>query len=153
MPETIKQAVRDAIILGGASPRLLDDPFLYLDKNYVRIFGSITATMQAAQCFNDRKKVIQLKGETGTIQRETEEAVQGGADVIMVDTGVFSDVDVAIEVLEKTGLRNKKMVAFARDLSLEDIPLCVQKGIDLLCIGKEIIDAPLLDMKLDIIPK
>jgi nicotinate-nucleotide pyrophosphorylase (carboxylating) len=151
VPSKIRQEVRNAIVTGGASPRLLDVPFLYIDKNYVRIFGGIGRALQAASPFADRVAVIQLKGETAGIREETQEAVQGGAGVIMVDTGEFADVETAIRTLEELGIRAQKKVAFAEDLRMEDIPRCLSLGIDLLCIGKEIIDAPLLDMKLDVI--
>ena len=150
MPSEIRQEVRRAIVLGGASPRLLDMPFLYLDKNYVRIFGGIGRTLKAASLFTDRVLVIQLKGETGTIREETLEAVKGGAGVIMVDTGEFEDVETVIHTLNELELRSQKKVAFAEDLKINDIPRCLSLGVDLLCIGKEIVDAPLLDMKLDI---
>ncbi len=151
MPSEIKDAVRSAIVLGGASPRLLDVPFVYLDKNYVRIFGGIGKSLKAASVFNDRALVVQLKGETGTIREETLEAVEGGAHVIMVDTGRFADVEAAIYTLQQLGVRAEKEVAFAEGLRMKDIPRCAQLGIDLLCIGKEIVDAPLMDMRLDIV--
>ena len=150
VPSEIRQEVRNAIVTGGASPRLLDVPFLYIDKNYVRVFGGIGKALEAASLLADRVPVIQLKGETGSIAEETREAVQGGAGVIMVDTGEFADVEAAIRTLDEMGVRAQKKVAFAEDLKMEDIPRCLSLGVDLLCIGKEIIDAPLLDMKLDI---
>jgi nicotinate-nucleotide pyrophosphorylase (carboxylating) len=151
VPSEIRQEVRNAVVAGGASPRILDVPFLYLDKNYVRIFGGIGRALQAASLFADRVPVVQLKGETAGIREETLEAVRGGAGVIMVDTGEFADVETAIRTLDELGVRAEKKVAFAEDLRMEDIPRCLSLGIDLLCIGKEIIDAPLLDMKLDVI--
>ena len=153
MPAEIRDAVRDAIVLGGASTRLLDVPFLYLDKNYVRLFGGIGATLEAAASLKDERAiVIQLKGESGSIREETMQAVRGGADVVMIDTGRFCDAETAIQVLDRLHLRAEKKVAFGKDLRIDDVSRCVSIGIDLLCIGKEIVDAPLLDMKLDIVP-
>lgn len=153
MPPEIKEAVREAILIGGASPRLVSEPFVYLDKNYVRIFGGIGKALEAAAALPGFLKVIQLKGETGTIEEETREAVAGGADVIMVDTGRFEDAAEVSRILVSLGLRGTIRLAFAKDLRFEDIPKCVEYGIELLCIGKEIIDAPLMDMKLDIVSR
>lgn len=150
IPSEIREEVRRAIVIGGASPRLLETPFLYLDKNYVRIFGGISRAIKAASQFTERALVIQLKGETGGIREETLEAVNAGASVIMVDTGEFEDVETAIRTLDELGLRSQKKVAFAKDLKIDDIPRCLSLGVDQLCIGKEIVDAPLLDMKLEI---
>ncbi|MEW6266962.1 MAG: quinolinate phosphoribosyl transferase [Thermodesulfobacteriota bacterium] len=151
MPAEIKDEVRRAVVLGGASPRLIETPFVYLDKNCVRMFGGIGQALQTASVFNDRVLVVQLKGETGGIREETMEAARGGADVIMVDTGVFDDAETALRALEELGLRPARKVAFAGELDLEDIPRCVDLGLDLLCLGKAIVDAPLLDMKLDVL--
>ncbi len=152
MPAEIGESVRDAIVLGGASPRLLDVPFLYLNKNYVRIFGGVAATLDAAAVFKgDRAIVIQLKGETGSIRTEAAEAVRGGADVIMVDTGELADAVEAIQIVAELGVRSSRKVAFGKGVGVEDVPRCVDAGIDLLCMGKAIVDAPLMDMRLDVI--
>lgn len=42
-------------------------------------------------------------------------------------------------------------LAFAGGVRLTDIPELADEGIDILCIGKEIVDAQLLDMRLDVI--
>jgi nicotinate-nucleotide pyrophosphorylase (carboxylating) len=152
MPPEIKDVVREAIVTGGASPRLFDVPFVYLDKNYVRIFGSISKALEATKNLEGYIKVVQLKAETGSIEYETREAVKALADVIMVDTGKIEDAIKAINILKKLGVRSDKKVAFAKGVKISDIPRCREVGIDLLCIGKEIVDAPLLDMKLDIVP-
>ncbi|MDK2823532.1 MAG: hypothetical protein PWQ67_940 [Clostridia bacterium] len=151
MPIEIKEHVRDAIVTGGATTRLFEQPFVYLDKNYVRIFGNITKTLEAAQKIEGYLKVIQLKGETGPISTETKEAVEASADVVMIDTGKVSDAKEAIKTLYDLGVREDIKVAFAKGVQISDIPLYVEMGIDLLCIGKQIVDAPLLDMKLDIV--
>lgn len=151
MPPEIKDAVRQAIVIGGASPRLVDGPFVYLDKNYVRIFGGIGKALEAAEALPGYLRVIQLKGETAPPGDEAREAVAAGADIVMVDTGSFEDVAEVSRALEGLGARDRVRVAFAKDLRFEDIPRCAKQGIDLLCIGKQIIDAPLMDMKLDIV--
>ncbi len=151
MPQEIKDSLRAAIQSGGVSIRICDSPFVYLDKNYVRIFGSITGALKAADVFPHHKKVIQLRGETGTIEEETREAVNGNASILMVDTGKIADVQGVLTYLEEMGIRGEKEVAFSGGILISEIPLYLDKGIDILDIGTQIIDAPLLDMKLDIV--
>lgn len=151
MPLEIKQMVREAIIIGGASIRITDTPFVYLDKNYVRIFGSIRATLEAASRLPERVKSIQLRGETGDISWETREAVAGGAQILMVDTGKIQDALETIKTLQAQGIRASKLVAFAGGVEIVQIPRYAELGIDILDIGTQIIDAPLLDMKMDVI--
>ena len=42
-------------------------------------------------------------------------------------------------------------LAYAGGVKLTDIPQLTQERLDVLCVGKQIVDAPLLDMKLDVI--
>ena len=51
--------------------------------------------------------------------------------------------------LAAMGCRGHIKVAFAGNVKLTDIPELSERA-DILCIGKEIVDAPLLDWKLDV---
>ncbi len=147
MPPDLKFMVRHAVAVGGMPPRILDVPFVYLDKNYVRMLGGITATLAAVRDIPG-VKVIQVRGEEAAIAEETTRACQGGAGVVMVDTGHRQDVMAALEVA--AAYPNVK-VSFAGGIKHEDIPTLVDLGIHILDIGTVIMDAPLLDMKLDVI--
>ena len=98
----------------------------------------------------DKLKVIQLKGEFASVAQEAITAVTHGADILMIDTGVLADFAAARRALEAMGLRQQVKLAFARGVRLEHIPAMKGLGIDILDIGAEIVDAPLLDMKLDV---
>jgi nicotinate-nucleotide pyrophosphorylase (carboxylating) len=98
----------------------------------------------------DKLKVIQLKGEFASVAQEAIMAVTHGADILMVDTGGLADFEAARRALEAIGLRQQVKLAFAKGVRLRDIPAMKGRGIDILDIGSEIVDAPLLDMKLDV---
>lgn len=146
----LKGMVREAIAAGGAISRIVDQPFLYLDKNFVRILGGIKQTLASVEAMEDKLKVIQLKGDFGDITNEAVVAVENGANIIMIDTGNLEDVARVNQVLRERNWRSKVKVAFAKGICLEAIPELKGKGIDVLDIGASIIDAPLLDMKLDV---
>jgi len=150
MPPEIKFIVRDAIAAGGAACRITDQPFLYLDKNFVRMLGGIAATLQAVAPLNDRLKVLQVKGEYADISTEAVSAVENGADILMIDTGVLQDVQAAHIALSAAGRREHVQLAFAKGVRLQDIREMRGKGIDILDIGVAIVDAPLLDMRLEV---
>ncbi len=150
MPPEIKWIVRDAVTAGGASFRIADGPFLYLDKNFVRMLGGVETTLATVAAMDDKIKCIQLKGRSAPIAAEALAAARGGADILMIDTGSLADVAAANKALAAAGLRDKVKIAFAQGIRLEDIPTLKDKGIDILDIGVSIIDAPLLDMKLDV---
>jgi Nicotinate-nucleotide pyrophosphorylase len=151
MPHQLKAPVRQAVAVGGASFRIADTPMIYLDKNFIRMLGSISAALEAAKPFTEHTKVIQIRSEDGDVRIETEAALLGGANILMVDTGKLADLDCCIAHLTAMGAREQVQVAFAGNVRLSDIPSLCERNVDILCIGKEIIDAPLLDLKLDVI--
>jgi nicotinate-nucleotide pyrophosphorylase (carboxylating) len=150
MPPEIKGIVREAVAAGGAAFRISDQPFLYLDKNFVRMLGGIVATLRAVAPMKDKLKVIQLKGHYGDVAHEAVLAVEHGADILMIDTGSLPDAEAAHRALLAAGRRNQVKLAFAKGIRVEDIPDLRGRGIDILDIGVGIIDAPLLDMKLEV---
>lgn len=150
MPFCMKDAVRQAIVTGGSTFRICDPPMIYMDKNFVTMLGSVKAALEAAVGLNVTK-IVQIRGVLGSIREETLEALSGGADILMVDTGNLNDVDVCLQVLAEKNCRDKVRVAFAGSVRLQDIPMFAARGIDILCIGREIVDAPLLDMKLNVL--
>ena len=151
MPPPLKDMVRRAIVTGGASFRICEPPMLYIDKNFIRMLGSIPAALNAAAPLEEPTKVIQIKGLTCPVEEETRQAVSGGADILMVDTGRLEDLEACLSELERLHARDQVRVAFAGGVKIRDIPDMASRGIDLLCIGKEIVDAGLLDMKLDVV--
>jgi len=151
MPYTIKNEIREAIKMGGAEIRISAEPFIYLDKNYIRMFGSIKKALKAAKIFEDRIKVVQLKGETDLIWKEALEASYQGADIIMVDTGKIEDLKLVAEKLTEEGIRSSIKLAFGGSIKLEDIPKFLSLDVDILDIGRAIIDAPMLDIRLDVV--
>jgi len=151
MPEKIKEEIREAIANGGAGIRILDEPFVYLDKNYVRIFGGIGEALRAASIFKERVKVVQIRGETGNVREEVGEAVFNGADVLMIDTGDVDDLKAASQELRRMGMREEVRLAFGGSICLQDIPGFLNMDVDILDIGRAIIDAPMLDIRIDVV--
>ena len=151
MPPETKQMVRGAIVAGGAAFRICESPMMYLDKNFVRMLGGIPAALAACKDFPDKVKVIQIKGITADVEEETWQALNGGAGVFMVDTGRIEDLRRCRTVLETSGRRGEVQLAYAGGVKLTDIPQLTEERLDILCIGKQIVDAQLLDMKLDVI--
>ncbi|MFX1465754.1 MAG: hypothetical protein ACFFA5_04715 [Promethearchaeota archaeon] len=150
MPYQIKFEIREAIKIGGVGIRISSDPFLYLDKNYIRMFGGIKETLIAVEEF-DMIKVVQLKAETNEIWREASEAASLGSDIIMIDTGNKEDIAIVSRKLIELGNRDSVKLAFSGSISLESIPDYLNYDVDILDVGRAIIDAPMLDLKLDVV--
>ena len=150
MPGESKQALRRAITTGGIPTRLVDQNFMYLDKNFVRMLGGIRPTLAAARSIEQRVLAIQLRGETLSIGGEAIEAVKSGADVLMVDTGRLADVREVSSALSAHGVRKQVSIAYAGGLHIEDLRQLQDEDIDIVDIGRAVIDAPLLDMSMDV---
>lgn len=151
MPLSQKESIRRAVALGGALVRMSRDPFVYLDKNYIRILGGIGNALHAVSAMTDRRKVAQLKGRHGSIVEEACEAVKFGADILHIDTGNTADVTGVVQELVRRRLRDRVSVAFSGSICLEDVSELKALDVDILDIGRQIVDAPLLDMRLEVI--
>ena len=151
MPVESKQWLRRAVETGGLPTRISDRNFVYLDKNYVRMLGGIKPTLEAVRKLDQRVKSIQIRGETAPIEEEAEEAVAGGANILMIDTGKLDDVRRVSRRLRDKALRGSVRLAFAGDLSIEQLATLQSEDIDIVDIGRAVIDAPLLDMRLDVV--
>lgn len=151
MPAVLKEMIRGAVSVGSAHPRIVTGPFAYLDKNYIELLGGIRKSLAAVAHLEDHSKVVQVKGRHGDIVSEAREAAEFGADIVFVDTGRADDARAVAEELARRGLRGKVMLAFGGGVNLEEMEELTTLDIDILDIGRPIVDAPLLDMRLEII--
>jgi nicotinate-nucleotide pyrophosphorylase (carboxylating) len=151
MPVEIKEIVRKAITVGGCDFRISSEPFIYLDKNYVKMLGGIRKSLETVEQLADHKKVIQIKGNQKDIASEALEAVQYHADIIFIDSGKTEDLKTVSGQLKKNGFRKRVEIAFGGNVKIGDLDFLKTLDLDILDIGKEIIDAPLLDLKMEIV--
>lgn len=151
MPAALKEMIRGAVATGGAEPRMMPGPFAYLDKNYVELLGGIQRSLEAVAHLRDCAKVVQVKGRYADVAEEACQAARHGADVVFVDTGRAADVARATAALAGRGLRDRVRVAFGGGVALEDVVRLKSLDLDILDIGRQIVDAPLLDMRMEIL--
>lgn len=150
MPVEIKNLVRQAVRDGGIEARISEGLFVYLDKNYVRILGGIREAVEIGLSLT-REVVVQIRGETASVEDEAVAAAEAGASVLMVDTGRHEHLDGVIEALKGKGLRAGVRIAFAGEILLDQIKTLVQMDLDIVDIGYAILDAPCLPMRFDVI--
>lgn len=152
MPDAIKAQVRRAVHMGGGLGRMVEGPFIYLDKNYVRMFGSVAATLDGVSHMRGYTRVIQLRGQIEPIEAETRAALEKGAEFLMVDTGSAHDLDRVSALVRELGKRDAVTIAFSGDVVHADIPELCSHDVDVLGLGRSIMDAPLADCSLDVTP-
>jgi nicotinate-nucleotide pyrophosphorylase (carboxylating) len=156
----VKDQVRSAVEAGGIRTRLVPGPMIYLDKNYVRMFGSVKEAVGTAaevrsaaphEGADARLIVVQLREEYGPIESEAAEAIGAGADVLMVDNGSLGTLRRVSEVLEAAGGSHGVKLAFGGGVSIESLPDALAAGADIVDVGRAIIDAPLIGFSLDVV--
>jgi nicotinate-nucleotide pyrophosphorylase (carboxylating) len=154
MPPADAEAIRRAVVTGGADYRISERPFVYLDINRIEMLGGIRESIEAvAHLAAERTIVVQIKGRYVSIIKEALEAAECGAGILFVDTGVPLDFMEAAFELERAGMRKKVKIAFGGNLDLKDVRNIKKDkfGIEIVDIGTKIADAPLLDMRLEIV--
>ncbi|MEC9345904.1 MAG: hypothetical protein VYB54_06740 [Pseudomonadota bacterium] len=152
MPIEIKPQVRRAIHKGGGSGRIAPLPFVYLDKNYVRMFGGVRRTLEAVSVLEGHTRCIQLRGLVEPLEDEARAAIEMGAEILMVDTGSLDDLDRVSAMVRAAGRRDVTQIAFSGDIAMADIPAIADHDVDILDIGRAVIDAPSVDVKFDVVP-
>ncbi|BAF58661.1 nicotinate-nucleotide pyrophosphorylase [Pelotomaculum thermopropionicum SI] len=149
LPLPWRTVLRRAVSLGGLATRIAEPPFLYIDKNYIRMFGGIEAALKAVAHLPG-KKAVQLRGERGGIAAEAEEAVTGGAHILMADTGRFEDAARLSEFLRERGWREKVQLAFSGGITVRDLPLLLEMDLDIIDVGRAVLDAPMADLRFEV---
>ena len=149
--QAVRPELRQAIATGGAAIRISEEPFIYLDKNYVRMLGGIGKAVCRAKSYDaERLVVVQLRGNGRSVAEEAEAAVAAGAAVVMIDTGNLADLRAAVGTAETGGWRKRVRLAFGGGVTLQNVSEVAAAGADIVDVGRAIIDAPMLDFSLDL---
>jgi nicotinate-nucleotide pyrophosphorylase (carboxylating) len=146
----LRKELRQAIATGGAGMRLVDDPFVYLDKNFVRMFSGVAEAVRRACLMNGRVVVVQIRGDTAPIGEEACVAYDAGAGVLMVDTGKVEDLRAVVDMALRRGFRDRVRIAFGGGVTCDRLEVVITAGADAIDIGRAVIDAPLLDFRFDV---
>ena len=144
----LKDDYRRAISTGGMRIRIADPPFLYLDKNAVRCLGGpAPAVLQGRKMLSEGPIVVQIRGDFGSLADEAISAANAGASIVMVDSGRPEDLKLVVPVLRPMAVK----VAFSGNVTAKNLKQVISLGADIVDIGRAVIDAPLLDVRLDVL--
>lgn len=124
---------------------------MYLDKNYIEMLGGIEEGLKKVTQLNGHVKVVQLKGRYGDIADEAIKSVRYGAGIVFIDTGKRNDIRRVAGKLRASELRDMVRIAFGGDIRIKDMDELKGLDVDILAIGRQIVDAPLLDMRMEVI--
>ncbi len=146
-----RPGLRQAILTGGAGMRIAEEPFVYLDKNYVRMLGGVARAVRRARLIPGRVVVVQLRGETGPIAKEAKDAAREGAGILMVDTGRIEDLVAVRDIARREKFQDRISVAFGGGVNLGNFREVLAAGAEIVDVGRAMVDAPLLDFRLDVV--
>lgn len=143
LPASLKPVLRAGLDVAALSHRLLDGDFVYVGKNQVVMFGGVSAAVTAARGLRNGPVSVQVIDVEQAI-----EAVDAGADVIMVDTGRIADLEAVSSALRR---RNDDVqVAYAGGVDAVQLRRIANAGAHIVDIGRAVLNAPLWDLHLEV---
>ena len=154
LAKSVKPAYKAAIETGGCRCRLTDEPMVYLDKNYIIMIGGVDKalrTVKSCKELSGLKTVVQAKGIIDDVGVECWMAGSEGADYLYLDTGRIEDLDVLMGAMNY--VPHVPKLIFGGNVSLKMINTLKKYPLCKVGVGKAIMDAPMLDMKLNVVPK
>ncbi|MGE0385599.1 MAG: nicotinate-nucleotide diphosphorylase [Gammaproteobacteria bacterium] len=146
LPAALKPLLRDGLAVAGVLPRIVDGDFLYVGKNSVRLLGGVEPAIAAGRALCCGPVSIQVRDEAEALA-----AVRAGAGIVMVDTGRVEDLARVQAALVGAGVRDAITLAFAGGVRLQDLPAVRAAGADTADIGRAILDAPILDLRFEVL--
>lgn len=146
LPAALKPLLRAGLAAAGVAPRLLDGDFVYVDKNVVRLLGSVHAAVAAARTAAHGPVAVQVGSAEQAVT-----AARAGARAVVVDTGSLADLTAADRALRDAGLRGAVLLAFAGGVTVDTLAEARTAGADVVDIGREILNAPLLDLRFEVV--
>jgi nicotinate-nucleotide pyrophosphorylase (carboxylating) len=137
---------KKAVELGGALSHRhgLYDEILIKDNHLAKL--GITDAVKRASEKNPGKKVeIEISSKEDAL-----EAVQSGADILLIDNLTPNEVKEIVKWLEKKGLRNEIILEISGGISRETILDYAKTGADRISVGALTTNSKWLDMSLKI---
>jgi nicotinate-nucleotide pyrophosphorylase (carboxylating) len=146
LPVAMKPYLRSALDVAGVGHRLVDGPFVYIDKNAVRLAGGIEAAASKGRRLNHGPVSLQVESAAEALR-----AARAGASIVMIDSGALSDLDDADRALRREGLRDRVLLAFGGGVRCSDLEDVARAGAQIVDMGRAILDAPLWDLRLEVL--
>ena len=146
LPAALKPCLRAGLAAAGVLPRLVDGDFVYLSKNAVLLLGGVAPAIAAAVELGRGPVAVQIRSV-----EEARAALGAGAGVLMVDTGRLTDLRDVHAALRADGDRDRVTLAFGGGVTLDDLAPAAEAGAQAVDVGRAILDAPLLDLRMRVL--
>ena len=145
-PAAMKPVLRAALDVAGVTHRLVDGEFVYIDKNIVRLLGGVEPAVRRGIELGHGPVAVQVDGVPEALA-----AVTAGCGIVMVDTGSLADLAEVNDALRRQGDRDSVRLAFGGGVTAATLHAAHLAGADIVDIGRSILDAPLWDLRLEVV--
>jgi nicotinate-nucleotide pyrophosphorylase (carboxylating) len=139
-------AEKRAVFIGGGDPHRfnLSDAVLIKD-NHIRLLGLEECLRRARGKASFTKKIeVEVEG-----LREMAKAAELGADIIMFDNMLPSEIERGVGILKELGLRDRVILEASGGITLENLDTYASTGVDVISMGALTKDAPWIDLSLE----
>ena len=139
---TLRNLAKYASYIGGArNHRIRLDDGVLIKDNHIAAFGSITETIKRVKRQVPALTVIEIECDT---QEQVREAVEAGADMILLDNMDAADLKKAVTIVA-----GRAVLEASGGINLETIRAKASTGVDFVSVGRMTQSAPAVDIGLD----
>jgi len=140
---------KKAVMLGGGDThRLHLDDLVLIKDNHLAIIGGVGEAVERARNNVSFSKKIEVEVSS---EKDASEAVEAGADIVMLDNFSPQKIRDVISSLEKKGLRDQVLIEASGGINEENIMEYAATGADILSLGEITDSVKALDMSLDVV--
>lgn len=137
-----------AIEIGnGYSHRYRLDEMILIKDNHLAITGSVKDAIELVKKRYNHRYTIEVEVET---LDDAIEAIEEGADMIMLDNLSSNEVHNIISALKKRGLRDKVKIEVSGGVNLDNVREYAKADIDIISIGSITHSVKSLDLSLEV---
>ncbi len=133
---------------GGDTHRLHLDDLVLIKDNHLAIVGDVGEAVKKARGAVSFSKKIEVEVSS---EKDALEAVEAGADIVMLDNLSPQKIKDTISLLEKKRLREKVLIEASGGINEENVIEYADTGADILSLGEITDSIKALDMSLDVV--
>lgn len=122
-----------AVVVGGGDPhRYSLDDMVLIKNNHITAAGGVRQAVTAARKGVSFSKKVSCEART---LQEALEAIEAGADIVLLDNFKPEDVGGVVKVLEKEGLRDRVILEVSGGMDETNAKAYAKTGIDVISSG------------------
>jgi nicotinate-nucleotide pyrophosphorylase (carboxylating) len=139
---------KKAVMLGGGDThRLHLDDLVLIKDNHLAIIGDVGEAVKKARNGVSFSKKIEVEVSS---QKDALEAVEAGADIVMLDNFSPQKIKRVISLIEKKRLREKVLIEASGGINEDNVIEYAVIGVDVLSLGEITDSVKALDISLDV---